>query len=88
MKYFEGMLMVLGWLVLTFLAYMALHALFMKIDEKIQQKRKLKTLKGKIDKINKLIKEIKYEGKRVKAFGRYLELEDIKGVELSDKRIE
>ena len=88
MKYFEGMLMVLGWLVLGLLTYMALHALCMWIAGKIEQKIKLKTIEGKIDKINKLIKEINYEEKRVKAFGKYLELEDIEGVTLSDKKIE
>ncbi len=88
MKYFTGMLTVLGGLVLALLIYMTLYALCMKIVEKIGRRRKLKTLEGKIDKINKLIKEINYEDKRVKAFGKYLELKDINGVELSDKSIE
>ena len=85
MKYFEGVLMGLGWLVLGLLTYMALHALCMWIAGKIEQKIKLKTIEGKIDKINKLINDIQWEGKSVKAIGQYLELDNIEGIELSDK---
>lgn len=47
----------------------------------------MKDLQGKISKINSLIKEVNENGKRVKALGKYLVLEDIEKVDLSDKTI-
>lgn len=94
MKYFVGMLTTLGGLVLGALIYMVLYALCMKIVEKIQQRRKLKTLKGKIDKINNLIREIQIEHDKFlvgKAYNRamhkWIYLHEIQEVELSDKEI-
>lgn len=48
----------------------------------------MKDLQGKIDEINRLIKEINKMGMRVKALGKYLVLYDIEKVELSEKIID
>lgn len=93
MKYFTGMLTVLGGLVLALLIYMTLHALCMKIAEKIEQRRKLKTIEGKIGKINNLIKDILYMEPNQNIIGKaynperdtWLCLHELSKVELSDK---
>lgn len=70
----------------TFVAIVMLAG--MSIMDKIERKiKENKDVDLNINRINKLICRIRKEGKQIKAKGKYLILEDVFEVELSDKKI-
>lgn len=69
----------------TFVAIVMLAG--MSIMDKIERKIKENKVDLNINRINKLICRIRKEGKQIKAKGKYLILEDVLEVELSDKKI-
>ncbi len=84
---FTIIIVVLGLMSFTFLVYTLILIISDKIKDVTAERRKMKSLEGKIDKINDLIIDIHNKGGRVKAKGKYLILYDVLEVELSDKEV-
>ncbi len=84
---FVMIVMVLGLLSFTLLAYILMSMVYDKIKDATAERRKMKSLDWKIYKINKLISDIRNEGKHMTAKGKYLVLRDVLEVELSDEEI-
>ncbi len=84
---FETIIIFLGIMTFGFLIIFLMLKTKDKIKEMTAEKRKLKRIEGKVDKINDLIIDIHNKGGRVKAKGKYLILYDVLEVELSDKKV-
>lgn len=82
-----GLFLGLGCFTFVAIVYFLIIVITDKIKRKTAEKRRLKKLDGKIDKINKLMIEIRNEGGKIKATGKYLCLEDVLYIELSEKEI-
>lgn len=82
-----GLFLGLGCFTFVAIVYFLIIATTDKIERKTAEKRRLKKIDGKIDKINELMIEIRNEGGKIKATGKYLCLKDVLYVELSEKEI-
>lgn len=89
-----GLFLGLGCFTFVAIVYFLIIAITDKIKRKTAEKRRLKKLDGKIDKINRLIREIQIEHDKFlvgKAYNRamhkWIYLHEIQEVELSDKEI-
>lgn len=84
-KIFEFTIYLLGAITFSIILVFTVTSIAEKIQIKIKQG---KDPKVNIKHINSLIFRIKKEGYAVKAKGKYLQLDDVLEVELSDRKIE